>query len=174
MSEREIQIRAIGIPAALHLLRSVPEKLVAESIRDALLESTEIGIDLMSAHVTDTVRTEKSTGVLAESIAGTLEQKAFDEQTGVGVHEIRIGSNLPYAQYAAQDIGWTAVNRVVFIDPPGHFRFIGLRPPIPGHPFLERTLNDMLFKVIPHAFRQKWISASDRIQSEVDELQGVE
>jgi hypothetical protein len=138
-----------------------------------VFEVMEDGKRMMRNHVEDTIWEspslgDKTTGSLARSIDGVLDFTGLE-----GPHmsaTIEIGSRLPHAGYASIDIAATTYNRVVFMTMPfgevtgnkgdiGNFRFIGTRPPIPGHPFLERTMEELL-ELIPQkyedAFNVEW------------------
>lgn len=171
--ETGIDVEIRGIPAARYLFTNLPKEMIGEGIRESLDESLDTGISLMTMHIIDSLRTEKATGELADSVAGSVETKAYDEESGKAEYLMRIGSKAPHSKYAAREIGWSSIKQTVYIDPPGHFRFIGLRPPIPKHPFRERTLNDVVTKVIPEAFKRNWIEKSAKLQAEVDQRQEV-
>jgi hypothetical protein len=175
MASVELKVKITGVPSALHLLGSLPGRLVGPTVRPAIDTLLEEGISLMSAHVSDLVTSEKSRGVLAESIQGFIEPKLQDSGNEItGSIKITIGSALPYAGYAAREIGWSAINRNVLIQPMGRWRFIGTRPPIPAHPFLEYTLIDLMDSVMPKALSENWREAAVRLQAEVDRFRGVE
>lgn len=166
-----IRIRSTGIESALHLAKSVPRELINPTIIAALDELTELGITLMSLSVMESIRTEKSTGDLAASIQGSWEQTRGSPAEVGGTYEMEIGSPLSYAKYASRDIGISTINQNVQIQP-GKWRFIGIRGPIPKHPFLERTLED-LHKAMPPILAGLFFRYSGEIQREVDELERV-
>ena len=175
MASVEVKVAIKGVPAALHLLNSIPGRLVGPTVKPAIDTLLEEGISLMMTHVSELVYSDKSRGVLAESIQGTKEVNLDDSGSEIsGSINIKIGSALPYSAYAAREIGWSAINRNVFIEPMGRWRFIGVRPPIPAHPFLEYTLIDLLDSVMPKALSENWREASVRLQAEVDRFRGGE
>ena len=175
MASVEVKVVVKGVPAALHLLGSLPGRLVGPTVKPAIDTLLEEGISLMSTHVSDLVTSEKSQGGLAASIEGFKETNLDDSGNEIaGSFKITIGSPLPYAEYAAREIGWSAINRNVLIEPMGRGRFIGVRPPIPAHPFLEYTLIDLLDTVMPKALSENWREASIRLQEEVDRFRGGE
>lgn len=166
-----IRISSTGIESALHLAKSVPRELVIPTIEGALEELTELGITLMAINIMNSIRTEKSTGALAESTQGSWERiRGSPEEVG-GAYEMEIGSSLPYAGYASREIGISTINRNVQVQP-GKWRFIGIRGPIPKHPFLERTLGD-LHKVMPTILDGLFFRYTGEVQREVDELERV-
>lgn len=166
-----IRISSTGIESALRLAKSIPRELVTPTIEGALEELTELGINLMAINVMNTIRTEKSTGALAESIQGSWERTRGSPETVAGTYEMEIGSPLPYAKYVSREIGLSTINRNVQVQP-GKWRFIGIRGPIPSHPFLERTLGD-LHKVMPTILDGLFFRYTGEIQREVDELERV-
>ena len=164
-----MKVRVEGVPAALHILRSVPQGIVSPTLQDTLDEIVELGIDLMSINVLNTIRTDKSMGVLAESIQGDWSKTGGAPNELGGKYEMEIGSALPYAKYAAREIGLSIINRNVLIQP-GKWRWIGVRGPIPRHPFLEQTMLD-LHKVLPSMLNGHFTSYMGHIQAEADAMQ---
>lgn len=163
-----IRIRAEGLPSALHLAKSVPDRILPPTMEDALDDLVRLGIDLMAVNIINTIRTDKSTGALAESIQGAWRQTSGSSETTGGTYEVEIGSPLPYAGYASREIGLSTINRNVLIQP-GKWRFIGIRAPIPKHPFLEQTLGD-LHKSMPMLLGGHFTRYAGEVQREVDEL----
>ena len=163
-----ITIRSEGIPSALHIANSVPGRLIPPAIRDTLDELLELGITLMAINVMNSIRTEKSTGALAESIQGSWEQTHGSPEVVAGTYEMEIGSALPHAEYASREIGLSVINRNVQVQP-GRWRFIGIRPPIPKHPFLEQTLGD-LHKAMPDMLSGYYYRYMGEVQREADTL----
>ena len=167
-TDAPLRIRAVGIPSAIHLAQSVPERILPPTIADTLDELVRLGIDLMAINIMNTIRTEKSTGALAASVEGFWNQiSGSSEETG-GAYELEIGSTLPSAKYASREIGLSTINRNVQVQP-GKWRFIGIRAPIPKHPFLEQTLAD-LHKVMPTMLGKHFTRYAGEIQREVDAL----
>jgi len=163
-----IRITAEGLPSALHLAQSVPDRILPATVEDTLDELVRFGIDLMSINIINTIRTEKSRGVLAESVQGDWRQTSGSSETTGGTYEVEIGSALPYAGYASREIGMSTINRNVLIHP-GRWRFIGIRGPIPKHPFLEQTLGDLhksMFMMLGGHF-SKYVG---EVQREVDTM----
>ena len=165
-------IRAVGIPSAMHLAQNVPEGILPPAIADTLDDLVKLGIDLMTINILNTIRTEKSTGALAASVEGFWNQiSGSAEETG-GTYEMEIGSTLPYAKYVSREIGLSTINRNVQVQP-GKWRFIGIRAPIPKHPFLEQTLAD-LHKVMPVMLGRHFTRYAGEIQREADALSDQE
>lgn len=165
-----ITTRVEGVPSALHLLRSIPG-IVTPTLEDTLTDIVELGIDLMSINVINTIRTEKSTGVLAESIQGDWRRTRGRPGQPGGEYEAEIGSALPYAKYVSREIGMSTINANVQVQP-GKWRWIGVRGPIPAHPFLEQTLAD-LHKVMPFSLNGHFSRYIGMVQREVDALERV-
>jgi len=163
-----IRIRAEGLPSALHLAQSVPDRILPPSIDDALDDLVRLGIDLMAINILNTIRTDKSSGDLANSIQGEWKQTGGTPGKTGGTYELEVGSALPYAKYASREIGLSTINRNVLVQP-GKWRFIGIRPPIPKHPFLEQTLGD-LHKAMPTLLGGHFNRYAGEVQREVDEL----
>jgi hypothetical protein len=163
--------RVEGIPAALHLLQRIPQGIVTPTIQDTLNEIVELGIDLMAINVINTIRTDKSRGWLAQSIEGFWWKSKGRPDQPSATYEAEIGSAMPYAKYASRDIGISRINANVLIQP-GKWRWIGTRGPIPGHPFLEQTLED-LHKVLPFSLNGHFSRYIGEVQREVDALERV-
>jgi len=164
-----IRVRTEGIPSALMLLRSVPDRIVPPTVEDVVDDIVRLGVDLMSINIINSIRTDKSTGVLAESIQGTKERIAGTPGQSDGAWAVEIGSALPYAKYVAREIGLSTINRNVLIQP-GKWRWIGIRAPIPAHPFLEQTMED-LNKILPgslHGYFSRYVM---EVQRDVDALE---
>lgn len=167
----KITTRVEGIPAARHLLKSIPQGIVTPTLEETLNDIVSLGIDLMSINVLNTIRTEKSTGALAESIEGNWRKISGRPGQLGGAYEAEIGSTLPYAGYVSREIGISTINANVQVQP-GKWRWIGIRGPIPGHPFLEQTLED-LHKVMPHSLNGHFVRYIGEVQREVDGLERV-
>jgi len=166
-----------GIPEVLKLLRALP-RLAEEPFVETAVEILELGIDTMRKHVDDTIWEseslgDKTTGDLFRSIDGNLELILGSERSSA---IIEVGSRLPHAKYASSEIAETTMNKVVFMVMPfgevtgnrgdiGNYRFIGTRPRIPSHPFLERTRDDLLEK-LPRLYKDKFEHLSIEIQRE--------
>jgi hypothetical protein len=175
MASIEVDVVVKGVPAALHLLNSVPGGLVGPAAEGAIGDLLEEGISLMSTHIQQMTLTDKKTGVLAESIQADREGDINQSGDGAaGRVTIVIGSALPYSEYVAREIGWSRIEENVLIEPMGRWVFIDVRPPIPAHPFLEYTLRDLLDTTMPKALGQRFIAQSILIQTEVDALQRSE
>jgi len=166
-----IRISSTGIESALRLAKMVPRELVIPTIEGALEELTELGINLMALNIMESIRTEKSTGALEASIQGYWERIRGSPTEVAGAYAMEIGSPLPHAKYVSREIGMSTINRNVLIQS-GKWRFIGIRGPIPKHPFLERTLED-LHKVMPSILGGLFFRYTGEVQREVDELERV-
>ena len=166
-----ITTRVEGVPSALHLLRSVPSGIVTPTLEDTLTDIVKLGIDLMSINVINSIRTEKSTGDLAASIQGDWERTRGQPGQPGGEYAAEIGSALPYAGFASREIGISTINANVQVQP-GKWRWIGVRGPIPAHPFLEQTLED-LHKVMPFSLNGHFSKYIGLVQREVDALERV-
>lgn len=156
----------------MHLAQSVPNMILPPTIKDTLDELVEYGIDVMRINMLRTFRTEKSTGALVESVQGSWEQTSGSSDETGGTYEVEIGSPLPYAKYVSREIGRSIINRNVQVQP-GKWRFIGIRPVIPKHPFLEMTLGD-LHKVMPYLLSGHFTRYIGEVQREIDALSGQE
>jgi len=163
-----IRIRVEGLPSALHLAKSVPDMILPPTIEDTLNDLVEYGIDVMTLNILRTIRTDKSTGALANSVQGSWRQTSGSSETTGGTYEVEIGSALSYAKYASREIGMSTINRNVQVQP-GKWRFIGIRPAIPIHPFLEMTLGD-LHKVMGYLLGGHFTRYSAEVQREADSL----
>lgn len=163
-----LNIRAEGLPSALHLAQSVPDRILPPTIEDALNDLVRLGIDIMAINIMNTIRTDKSTGELASSVQGSWRQTSGSPGTTGGTYEVEIGSALSYAKYASREIGMSTINRNVQVQP-GKWRFIGIRPPIPAHPFLERTLAD-LHKSMGMLLGGHFARYAGEVQREADSL----
>ena len=167
--------------ALLKMLTAFPT-FSKEILSKAAPDIMEYGIMAMEKNINATLRTtDKTTGELAKSIQGNIELKiGMEQQSAI----IEIGSLLPYAAFASRDIGQTVMNRVAFIPTSagehigergdiGNYRFIGTRPPIPGHPFLEMTRDD-LYEYIEEVYAGKFDEVFIEIQRTVSAWSGTE
>lgn len=123
-----------GLRAIKELLIDLRKMPVASA--EALFEGVkDDGVAAMKDSIALTVG-EKSTGALINSIEGEVTKES-------GVVKITVGSSLAHSKYAAQPISSTVMNRPVQVMP-GKWRWIGVRPPMPAHPFLVDSVNAMV------------------------------
>lgn len=171
MAESGIKVQ--GLPAAIFLAENIPSGVAPPAMRDTLLKLLEFGKNQMALAVMRSLRTaDKTKGELARSIEGYLEPTSGPDKDGFQTFNLSIGSALEHALYAASDIKQTTMNRVVKVAP-GRWRFIGIRPMIPRHPFLDDTLV-AVSKEIPRVLGEQLIRFSGQVQKKVDELQRKE
>lgn len=163
----EIKTKITGIPAAEELAKSVPDEIVDPTIPELLKTILDQGIIIMKMSIAETAITEKSTGELEASIVGGMEQ------TGPKSWTVEIGSPLLESFYASQNISRSRIFRNVFINPPGRWRFIGDRPPMPGHPFLETT-EQFVMKAVPTLLDDKVSMQIKIVRDRVESLQRSE
>ena len=123
----------------------------------------------MKLHIFNSIRTEKSTGGLEASVEGEWQKTQGSATELEGRYEMVIGSPLPYAKYASREIGLSTINKNVLILG-GKWRWVGIRAPIPRHPFLEQTLID-LDKALPALLYGNFTSYIGHIQREADAMQ---
>lgn len=172
----ELKVDVRGIPAAMHLLNQVPAGIVTPTVKASVKSLMEQGMTLMSMHIRELVgASDKSRGVLAESIQGIKEGefvRSGDEVSG-GPVKITIGSALPYAGYASRGVGFSTINRYVLLQT-GNWVWIGNRPAIPGHPFLELTVGDLITSVMPKALTDNFMVTAMNIQRDTAALQSSE
>jgi hypothetical protein len=169
MSGWKIMMEAGGLDAALRLTEAVPDELVPPALHRTMLDLLEIGKLVMMRSILETSRTEKATGEIADSIEGYLTLDKADPQSQTYEYTLEIGSNLSKAFYASQDIRPSWINRPVQVMP-GRWRFVGLRPFMPGHFFLEATAAAMNIEL--HNTLGEWLKEeSYKIQRSVDQLQ---
>lgn len=177
--EIEVKMTVRGIPAALRLLDTIPTGIVGPTVEPSLQGLMGMGMTLMAQHIREMVTPDKSLGVLAESIQGVREPVdplPQSGQAGEAMSEnvtITIGSSVPYAGYAAREIGWSQINRNVLLQT-GRWVWVGSRPPIPAHPFLEYTVDDLLNRVLPKELKDNFMVNAINIQRDVDALQSSE
>jgi len=172
MTEEGVSITVKGLPAAIYLAEAIPGEALAPAIRGTFLKLLEFSKSQMVLAIMRTTRTEKTTGRLAESIEGYLKPTSGPDDEGFETYEFVVGSALEHALYAASDIKPTPMYRPVKVHP-GRWRFIGLRPMIPRHPFLDQTLVEVS-KEMPKVLRDQLIRFSGQVQKNVDELQRKE
>jgi hypothetical protein len=171
-----LSVTITGLRFIQQLLAAIP-RLVREPFAETVFEIMEDGKRVMRNHVEETIWEspslgDKTTGDLARSIDGVIEFRDGGEGNPMSA-TIEIGSRLPYAGFASREIGTTVMNRVVFMDPPGRFRFIGTRPPIPGHPFLERTMSDMI-ELLSTKYEGKFTAAWINLQRDTASWSGTD
>ncbi|MBU0846924.1 hypothetical protein KKH23_07000 [Patescibacteria group bacterium] len=182
-----IEITVRGFEAIRYLVGSIPEKIPLAAIEPTLKEVLIIGIETMRLSVMRTTG-EKATGHLADSIEGTMVKS----QDG---YKLQVGSSLPYAKYPAMDIAATDMSRGVHSVIPGfnqrqavqilpgmrwagymptaRWRFIGIRPPMPKHPFIDDAANAMTVALGDLFGRNLDIQVSE-VASQTKELENVE
>lgn len=168
----EISITVKGLPAAIYLAEAIPGEVAAPALRATFLKLLEFSKAQMVLAILRTLRTEKATGRLAGSVEGYLKPTGGPDDEGFETYEFAVGSALEHAIYAASDIKPTPMYRPVKVHP-GRWRFIGLRPMIPRHPFLDQTLVETS-KEIPRVLRDQLIRFSGQVQRNVDEMQRKE
>jgi hypothetical protein len=156
LMETKIDITGRGLEAVRFLVASIPDPLPLAALQPSLEEVAKIGVEAMKMSIMRTTG-EKATGHLVDSIDSMLTRE------GEGAWRIQIGSPLAYARFPAIDIAATPMFRPVQIWPPmrwagyvreGKWRFIGLRPPMPRHPFLDETA-DAVTKALVDVFGDK-------------------
>ena len=168
MSVDEILIEVGGIDGVLRIndaLQNMPEEIMR--IRRVLLELVELGKIVMAQSILETSTSEKATGETARSIEGYLAPSGPNDTS----FEFSIGSRLRKAFFASQEISWSEINANVQVMP-GRWRFIGARPPMPKHPFLEDTLY-ALYKALNEHLGDEMAEAFGSIQRDVDALEEV-
>ena len=108
-----------------------------QALIPTLEQVKEVGIDSMRDSINATTG-EKSTGLLAEAISGHVAELTPTN------YQIQVGPDMdaPHAVYAAREIPVSVINANVQVMP-GKWRFIGTRPAIPKHPFLEDSMDAM-------------------------------
>ena len=129
-----------GLEAAQVLVTEAPD-LPVEAMTPTLLRLRDIGVDRAKASLDETTG-EKATGETKESIEGAVHEVRFPSEW-----ELEIGTSLSHAKYVARTTGPVEMNRAVQIMPPlrrgynpaARWRFIGVRPRIMKHPFLEES-----------------------------------
>lgn len=162
-----------GIPSVVALLKALPA-LANEPFLLAIDEIMEESKIIMKENVEQSIRTvDKTTGALAESITGYYSLNITE--TGISA-TLDIGSPLFYAGYAARTISPTVFNRVIFVGSrdgtPRRFRFVETRPRIPGHPFLENSLDDIL-QLIMEKYSEAFDDVAATIQNQTDLMADV-
>ena len=172
--ESRVDITVKGFEAVRHLVAQVPDRLPLAILKPVLIEVAQAGVEAMKMSIMRTTG-EKSTGHLADSIDSVVDQLGEDSWI------IRVGSPLEYARYPAINIAATAMNRPVQIRPPmrwagfvreGKWRFIGIRPPMPKHPFLDDAANAMT-KVLTDLFGDKLGIEVSEVEAETKALENI-
>ena len=131
-----VEITAKGFDAIRYLTATLDAEKISSEMMPVLLEYVkEIGIISMQSSVMLTTG-EKSTGVLADSIKGEVIKTSETE------YKVLVGSALEHAKWAAMDIASTRIEHAVKVMP-GRWRWIGVRPPMARHPFLDDSLQSM-------------------------------
>jgi len=159
MSGIRIEATSKGLTAIRELvvgLGGVPLGVI-----DAMIEEVkDFGILAMQNSIAFSTG-EKSTGQLLDSIEGEIIKEG-------NVYRVIVGSNLAHSLYAASNIAATRLNRNVQVMP-GRWRFIGIRPPIPAHPFLMDSVNAMVQatqeifpSVMDQEFYDRYVKAKEK------------
>lgn len=169
MSGWNIMMEAGGLDAALRLTEAVPDELVPPALHKTMLDLLDFGKLVMMQSILESSRTEKATGEIADSIEGYLTLENADPNSSTYEYTLEIGSNLSKAFYASQDIRPSWINRPVQVMP-GRWRFVGLRPFMPGHPFLETT-SALMQQELRNTLGEWLKEEAYKIQRSVDRLQ---
>jgi len=131
-----------GFGATRHYLLNI-DTVGEFALKETLDTIRLIGERAMKDSLSESVG-EKSRGDLGESIKSDVRNVS-------GKHwQIRVGPDesaqnpkgRAYGAWVAEGVGPATVNRNIEVMP-GKWRFIGIRPPLPGHPFLEDSLDAM-------------------------------
>jgi len=150
MSEDVITISIKGLESVRLVVKSVPGILPLEAVKPTLLETAELMKEVMKASIMRTTG-EKSTGALADSIEAQVIFEGEDRA------RIIVGSELEKAPYVARGVpqtnfassttyapqirgGLSITKRGIPVEVlPGKWRFIGVRPAMKAHPFVDET-----------------------------------
>ena len=153
-----------GFGATQHYLLNVAS--AGEKTVQGVLEHVRLlGEQAMKDSISNSVG-EKSQGGLIDSIRSDLRKVSADQwQIRVGPDESAQNRNMrAYGAWVAEGVGPAAVNRNIMVMP-GKWRFIGIRPPLPGHPFLEDSL-DAMNKALSKEFGDKLKMVHEKIFNE--------
>ncbi len=167
----EIRMLITGVTSAITLLKSIPGGIILPTVDQTMKDMVAHGVDLMAMNILQSIRTEKSRGVLAESIQGFVDRTKGTIGDPDGAWVVEIGSALPYAKFVAGDIKAGVINQNVLLQT-GKWVWIGARPAIPGHNFLEKTLQD-LQGLMPTLLNGHFVHYTGEVQRIVDSLRNV-
>lgn len=178
-----INVNVQGIPAAQAILQAVPA-MTPDAVKATLQQIEEEAVAIMKSKIRASIRTtDKSFGGLEASVKSVLIINSTSginlpysgfSVPGDSLGVLEVGSGLAYAGLAASNIKQTTFNRVVYLNPPGKFRYMGVRPAIPKHPFLEETQEELI-PMFLNRFGTNLIRISSDIQTKADsfELAGL-
>ena len=167
-----IEVRTRGL-TQMKTFASAAQDIPAGAFPIIVEEMRLIGIDAGKTSIKQTTGQGRygptgNTGKLHDTFAGIRRKINKDHQ------RVEIGSPLDYAQYTAVDTGPVAQNQRVQIlphpvrdgyVPGGGWFFIGVRPVIKGHPFMEAVSDAMeneLDKTITRVLNNGWTAAGNK------------
>ena len=146
---------------------SASEEIPLAAFPLVVIEMMQIGVAAGKTSIRQTTG-HKSTGHLEKSFRGVVQVIDKEHQ------RVAIGSDLDYAEHAAEGAGPVVQNRAVQIWPGpvrwGYnkafiWRFIGQRPRIKSHPFMQETaesIRDNLDRVVSKYLNRGWQRANTK------------
>jgi len=145
MAETEVTITIKGLESVRVFVASVPSILPLSAVKPTLYETAEVMKTVMKASLMRTTG-EKATGAMADSIESDV---IFEGENSA---RIIVGSKLPKGPFVARGVGQTDFTQVSTKGGlrvgrkgipvqvlPGKWRFIGVRPAMKGHPFIDEA-----------------------------------
>jgi len=149
-----LQLTVKGLEEVILVGHKLPDVPV-DAILPLVQSLTNIGVDEAKAVLEKTSGSEKSTGKTAELMAGIIEQIKFPDEwlISIGPETQGLGDQANYPKFVNMSTGPVTMNRPVQLlpyplrwgfAPLGKWRFIGVRPRIEGHPWMEGVRDAIL------------------------------
>lgn len=132
-----------------HELPNIP----SEAIPGIIEHLRDIGVDAAKTTLDKTATSEKSTGITSLLMTGLIDQMENDYVINIGPDTRGLGTDEDYPRFLSMSTGPVTMNRPVQLlpyplrfgfNPLGRWRFIGIRPRIEGHPWMEGTRDAIL------------------------------
>lgn len=164
-----ITVDVQGIPTIQAILQAVPA-MTPDAVKVTLENIENDAKDIMRNKIRESIRsTDKSFGGLEASVESALfiNSSSIPGQT---LAVLEVGSRKSYAGLAASDIKQTTFNRVIYLNPPGKFRYMGVRKAMAKHRFLELT-SEALIPIFLDRFGTNLRSLSFDMQAKADSLE---
>jgi len=151
----KITLSIRGLDDVIMVAHELP-KIPLEAIPGILERIREVGVDEAKVTMEKTATSEKSTGITAILMTSILEALGEDFLIQIGPDTRGLGEDADYPKFLSQPTGPVTQNRAVQLlpyplrygfNPLGRWRFIGVRPRIEGHPWMENTRDRVLQEI---------------------------
>jgi len=145
----QLQLTVTGLDDVILVGHKLPD-IPIDAVMPLVYSLKDIGVDAAKVTLEKTAQSKLSTGKTAELMTGIIEQIKFPDEwlVSIGPDTRGLGKNAEYPKFVNMPTGPVTQNRAVQLTPYplrwgfaqlGEWRFIGLRPRIEGHPWMENT-----------------------------------